>query len=148
MATGKQTGTFKGHEALVVSLIAQGDAVISGAARQDDPHLGRENDLGSKIDLRAQGDGDALAMTKAGHFLATAGLNNAIRIFDAKTGAEVIHAPGPQAGLVSLARIVGSRAARLDHQRRANFRLERQDGQAVQAMGQPADGRFLPRLCP
>ncbi len=101
--SGKQTGAFKGHNGPVVSLIAQGDAVISGALDKTIRIWDAQTTKQRKSIPRSQGDGDALALTAAGDFLATAGINNVIRIFDAKIGKEVIYAPGAPAGLVGLA---------------------------------------------
>jgi WD40 repeat protein len=41
---------------------------------------------------RDLGDSDALALTKDGKFLASAGMNNTIRIFETATGKEVLPA--------------------------------------------------------
>jgi WD40 repeat protein len=102
VASGKQTGTFKGHEGTIVSLFVQGETVVSGALDKtirfwDAPTFEQRRSL-----PRRQGDCDALAVTKAGDFLATAGTNNTLRIFEAANGKEVVPAPGIQSGLVGL----------------------------------------------
>lgn len=102
VANGKQTGTFKGHDGTIVSLIARGDTLISGGLDKTIRFWDAKSTNQLRSLPRSQGDCDALAMTQAGDFLATAGLNNTIRIFAAATGKEVIPAPGVQSGLVGL----------------------------------------------
>jgi WD40 repeat protein len=102
VATGNQTGTFQGHDGIIVSLILRGDTLVSGAL---DKTI-RFWDVNTTKQLRSlprgQGDCDALAMTENGAFLATAGLNNTIRIFETAKLKEVIPEPGIQAGLAGL----------------------------------------------
>jgi WD40 repeat protein len=102
VANGKPTGVFKGHDGTIVSLIAQENTVISGALDKTIRFWDAKSTELKRTLPRAQGDCDALAVTKTGDFLATAGMNNTIRIFAADSGKEVAFAPGPQAPLVGL----------------------------------------------
>ena len=101
IASGKQTGTFKGHEGIVVSLFVQGDTLISGALDKT-IRFWDKTTVQRRLIKRGQGDCDALAVTNAGDFLATAGLNNTIRIIDTANLQEVSHGVGVQSGLVGL----------------------------------------------
>jgi WD40 repeat protein len=101
--TGKQTGTFKGHDGIVVSLLVQGDTIISGALDKTIRIWDAKTTKERKLLPRGQGDCDALAVTNTGDFIATAGLNNTIRIFETASGKEINPAPGPQAGLGAIA---------------------------------------------
>ena len=102
VASGKQTGTFKGHDGIIVSLILQGDTLVSGALDKTIRFWNANTTEQLRSLPRRQGDCDALAMTKNGAFLATAGLNNTIRIFEAANFKEVIPEPGIQSGLAGL----------------------------------------------
>jgi WD40 repeat protein len=102
VASGKQTGTFKGHDGIIVSLILQGDTIVSGALDKTIRFWNAKTTEQLHSLPRRQGDCDALAMTKNGAFLATAGLNNTIRIFETANLKEVIPAPGIQSGLAGL----------------------------------------------
>jgi WD40 repeat protein len=101
--TGKQTGAFKGHEGIIVSLIVQGDMLVSGALDKSIRIWDTKSTVQRKSLPQAQGDSDALALSKTGDLLATAGLNNTIRIYETATGKEVTPATGPHAGLTTLA---------------------------------------------
>lgn len=98
----KQTGVFKGHEGIIVSLFLHGDTLVSGALDKTIRFWDAKTTEQKKSLPRAQGDCDALALTKAGDFLATAGLNNTIRILDAKTGNETFGAGSINSGLIGL----------------------------------------------
>jgi WD40 repeat protein len=102
VAAGKQTGVYKGHDDIIVSLIAHDNAVISGGLDKTIRFWDAKSTELKRTLPRAQGDCDALAVTSAGDFLATAGTNNTIRIFAADNGKEVVFAPGPQAPLAGL----------------------------------------------
>ena len=52
---------------------------------------------------RELGDSDALAISKDGKFLASAGVNNRVRIFDASSGKEIQPGRGHGAGVTGLA---------------------------------------------
>jgi WD40 repeat protein len=102
IATGKQTGVFKGHQGIVVSLILQGNSLISGAL-DDTIRIWDVKTTQPTYSLpRRHGDCNAIAVTNAGDFIATAGTNNTIRIFETVSGKETTTAQGPQAGLVAL----------------------------------------------
>ena len=102
-ATGKQTGTFKGHGDIIVSLIAHGDRLISGALDRTIRIWDANTMKQLRSVSRSQGDCDALALASAGDQIATAGFHNAIRIFETAAGKERILTPGPQAPLAGLA---------------------------------------------
>ena len=102
VATGKQTDIFKGHDGIIVSLIAQENAIISGALDKTIRIWDAKTTELKRTLPRSQGDCDALAVTRAGDFLATAGTNNTIRIFEADNGKEVAFGSGPQAPLAGL----------------------------------------------
>lgn len=103
VANGKPKGVFKGHGGIVVSLIANKDTLISGSLDRTirfwDPATTEQR----KSLPRAHGDCDALAAPQAGDFVATAGINNTVRIFETASGKEVIRETGAQAALVGLA---------------------------------------------
>jgi len=101
--SGKQTGEFKGHEGLVVSLIAHGDTIISGSLDRTIRVWNAKTTEQKKSLPRGQGECDALAMSKDGSLLATAGLNNTIRVINAATGNDFHAADAAQAGLTTLA---------------------------------------------
>lgn len=100
--TGKPKGTFKGHDGIIVSLLAQGDHVISGSLDKTIRIWDSKSMEQKKSIARAQGDCDAIAVTKTGDLIATAGWNNVIRTFDAASGKEQTPANAPRAGLTSL----------------------------------------------
>src|SRR5439155_16799766 len=89
--------------------------VVSLTVSRDDKMLisgGRDNSI-RVWDLQAKGnpprviprhfgDSDALALSKDGTRVATAGLNNTIRIFETATGKELLSGNDPQAGLNGL----------------------------------------------
>jgi WD40 repeat protein len=102
VATGKQTGVFKGHDGMVVSLFALEDTIISGGLDKTIRFWDAKSAELKRALPRSHGDCDALAVTKARDFLATAGTNNSIRIFEADKGKEVFFANGPQAPLAGL----------------------------------------------
>ncbi len=102
VATGKQTGIFKGHDGIIVSLSAQENTIFSGALDKTIRIWDAKTTESKRTLPRSAGDCDALAVTKAGDFLATAGTNNTIRIFEAEKGTEATFAPGPQAPLAGL----------------------------------------------
>jgi WD40 repeat protein len=102
VATGKQTGVCKGHEGIVVSLILQGDTLISGALDNTVRYWDAKTGEHRRTLTRSPGDCDALAVTAKGDFLATAGLNNTIRIFETDKFKEIRHDDGIQAPLVGL----------------------------------------------
>jgi WD40 repeat protein len=99
---GQQIATFKGHHDAVLSLVVRGDILISGSVDKTIRLWDRKTLAERKSLSRAQGDSDALAVTKAGDFVATAGVNNAIRIYATADGKEVNPAPAT-APLVALA---------------------------------------------
>ncbi len=102
IAARKQTGTFKGHDGIIVSLVLRGDTLISGGLDRSIRFWNANTTEQVRSLPRSQGDGDAFAVTSAGDFVATAGLNNTIRIFEAGNGKEVIPAAGAQSALVGL----------------------------------------------
>jgi WD40 repeat protein len=102
VAAGKQTGVFKGHDGIIVSLIAQENTVISGGLDKTIRFWDAKTTKLKHTMPRAPGDSDALAVTSAGDFLATAGTNNTIRIFATGNDQEIVVAPGPQSPLAGL----------------------------------------------
>jgi WD40 repeat protein len=121
VVTGKQTGVFKGHDGIIVSLFVQGDTLISGALDKTVRFWDAKSTKQLRSLPRGTGDCDALTVTKAGDFLAMAGLNNTIRIFDAASGKEAIATPGQMAPLAGL-------ALSADNKRLASVRA---DGQVI-----------------
>lgn len=103
VAAGKQTGVFKGHEAAVVSLVVRDKVVISGGLDKSIRFWDAKTGDLKRTLPRGRGDCDALAVTSAGDFLATAGTNNTIRVFAVQDGKESIYGPGPQVPLAGLA---------------------------------------------
>jgi WD40 repeat protein len=104
--TGKLLDTLKGHADMVVSLavIDKGKTLVSGGRDQAIRLWDLANrQANPRVIQRHLGDSDALAVTRDGTRIATAGLNNTIRIFDAATGKEQFAGNDPQAGLNSLA---------------------------------------------
>jgi WD40 repeat protein len=102
LATGKQTGTFKGHEGLIVSLALRLDNLFSGGLDGTIRVWDAKTTKLLNTLPRRRGDCSALAVTPQGDFVATAGTNNTIRIFAMATGKEVLPGTGPQAGLNNL----------------------------------------------
>ncbi len=102
IANRKQTGSFKGHEDTIVSLSLHGDTLVSGGLDKSIRTWNVTSTEQKRLLPRSQGDSDALAVTRTGDLVATAGFNNTIRIFEAGTGKEVIPAVGLPAGLIGL----------------------------------------------
>ncbi len=102
VATGRHSGVFKGHDAIIVSLIAQENTIISGGLDKTIRFWDAKSTELNRTLPRAQGDCDALAVTTSGEFVATAGINNTIRIFEADKGKEFAFGPGPQSPLAGL----------------------------------------------
>jgi WD40 repeat protein len=99
---GKETGVCKGHRGAVVSLHLRGDTLVSGGLDQSIRFWNAKTMEPIRTLPRGAGDCDALAITKAGDFVATAGLNNTIRIYEA-LGKEVTPEPrGISSGLVGM----------------------------------------------
>jgi WD40 repeat protein len=102
--TGKLQDTFKGHDDMVVSLAVtrDGKTLVSGGRDKSIRlwNLQAKNEP-PRIIPRHLGDSDALALSKDGTRIATAGINNTIRIFEAASGKELL-VDGPQAGLAGL----------------------------------------------
>ncbi len=103
-ATGKLLDTLKGHAGTVVSLLWHegSKSLVSGSLDQTI----RVWDLGTKqarVIQRSPGDNDVLALSPDGKQLASAGVNQTIRLFDFASGKETIPASGPKAGLLGLA---------------------------------------------
>ncbi|MBM3994425.1 MAG: hypothetical protein FJ303_09775 [Planctomycetes bacterium] len=99
---GMMTGSFRGHEGIVVSLALQGDTLISGSLDRTVRYWDTKTTNSLRSMTRAVGDCDAFAVTKAGDFLATAGLNNTIRIFETSKFQDVTPGPGLTSGLTGL----------------------------------------------
>jgi WD40 repeat protein len=99
--TGKLQHTLKGHDGMVVSLAATRDGKLVSGGRDKTIRVWDLSDLQAKprIIPRNLGDSDTLALSKDGKQIATAGLNNTIRIFETANGKEVLAGDGPQAGL-------------------------------------------------
>ncbi len=131
VGSGKQTGVFKGHDGIIVSLLVRGDAVISGALDRTVRFWDAKTTELRRTLPRGVGDCDALAVTKAGDFVAMAGLSNTVRIFDTQTGKAAVPITGPTAGLTTLA-LSG------DHKRLASIGS---DGQLL--VWDPLDGKLL-----
>lgn len=127
----KQTGVFKGHEGSVVSLFLHGDTLVSGALDKSIRFWNAKTTEQKRVLPRSAGDCDALAVTRTGDFVATAGVNNSIRIFEAATGKEVSHGAGIPAGLIGM-------TLSADNQRLAAVSA---DGQVI--VWDPAAGKFL-----
>lgn len=102
LTTRQQTGTFKGHEASVVSLSIHGDTLVSGGLDKSIRYWNARTTEPIRSLPRRPGDSDAFAVTKDGDFVATAGTNNAIRIFESATGKEVNAGDGIASGIAGL----------------------------------------------
>jgi len=131
VTTGKQIGTYRGHQGIIVSIIVQGDTLISGALDKTIRFWNKKTGEQIKSIPRAQGDSDALAVSNDGLAVATAGLNNTIRIYETANGKEITPTTGAHAGLTTLA------MAR-DNKRLASITA---DGQVV--VWNPQDGKIL-----
>ncbi len=114
MADGKLVKTLKGHEGSVVSLLMQTPKRLEGEPEPESKLVSSARDRTMRIwDLKTArellvivrdlGDSDALAGTRNGKFLACAGTNNTIRIFETAGGKEMFTGPGHQAGITSIA---------------------------------------------
>jgi WD40 repeat protein len=96
----KLVRTLKGHTGSVVSLLLSHGKLLSGGHDESIRVWGEgESTLTVARDL---GDSDALAITKDGKFLACAGVNNSIRIFETATGKEVSPGAGPRAAVTGV----------------------------------------------
>lgn len=111
---GKQTDTWKGHDGNVVSLQVIRSEEEDGKAPRpltlvSGAHDGsiRLWDLVKKgeprVIVRSVGDSDALALTSGADLIATAGINNTIRIFETASLKEQTFGPGHVAGVHALA---------------------------------------------
>lgn len=106
--SGKLLRTEKGHAGTVVSLATssrkQGPNLLVSGARDGAILLRDPSGKGEPRSIRRDpGDTDALALTRDGKFVATAGTNNVIRIFDTETLKEVDFGTGHQSGITALA---------------------------------------------
>ncbi|HZZ80657.1 MAG TPA: hypothetical protein VFE62_19295 [Gemmataceae bacterium] len=101
--SGKQSGTFKGHEDIVVSVAVRGDMLISSGFDKTIRFWDAKTTALKRTLPTSQGNCDAFAITSAADFFATGGTSNTIRIFEAGNGKEVAFAPGPQSGLAGMA---------------------------------------------
>jgi WD40 repeat protein len=102
---GSLVDTLQGHKSAVVSLVAtqRGRQLVSASAEGEVIVW----DVASKSKLRTftrnLGDADALALSRDGKLLATAGINNTIRLFDLEAGKEIELGKGPNAGIAQVA---------------------------------------------
>ena len=104
VADGKLLHTLKGHTGSVVSLLARRDGKIVSSARDRAIRiwdLSNFNEVGRIA--RDIGDSDALAISKNNKFLACAGTNDTVRIFDAALEREIMPGSGQRAGVSAVA---------------------------------------------
>lgn len=99
---GQQIAALKGHRDTVMSLFVKDDTLVSGSLDRTIKIWDTKTQEERKSLSRAQGDCDALAVSKAGDFVATAGLNSAIRIYEVASGKESSLTAGAPAPLIGL----------------------------------------------